>query len=66
MRGQRKCEKYSEADDIEDEAHLYERGERHTKDGKEVLSRRISITYTCYSILQNVAKKAPRFNGGMN
>ena len=32
MRGQRKCEKYSGADDIEDEAHLYERGERHTKD----------------------------------
>ena len=41
MRGQRKCEKYSGADDIEDEAHLYERGEMPTKDGKEVLSRRI-------------------------
>ena len=28
---------------ILNEAHLYERGEMHTKDGWEVLSRRISI-----------------------
>ena len=31
------------ADDIEDEAHLYESGEMPAKDGKEASFRRISI-----------------------